>query len=101
MFNCHFELGGRHVAPPPPRGRGISPFLGEALSGDRRMVHEYKGIWPKLGARVYGAEGAQIVGDVGIGDHSSVWYHCVIRGEVYYVHIRHKSTLQDRSIGQG
>ena len=28
------------------------------------MLHEYKGKWPKLGERVYIAEGAQIVGDV-------------------------------------
>ena len=43
------------------------------------MLHEYEGKWPRLGARVYVAEGAQIVGDVEIGDDSSVWYNCVIR----------------------
>ena len=32
------------------------------------MLHEYKGKWPKMGERVYIAEGAQIVGDVEIGD---------------------------------
>src|SRR2546429_7145625 len=54
----------------------------ETLSGERWMLHEYRGKWPKLGTRVYIAEGAQIVGDVEIGDHSSVWYNCVIRGDV-------------------
>jgi len=63
------------------------------------MLHEYKGIWPKLGARVYVAEGAQIVGDVEIGDHSSVWYNCVIRGDVHYVRIGQPTNIQDGSIG--
>ncbi|PYR86877.1 MAG: gamma carbonic anhydrase family protein [Acidobacteria bacterium] len=63
------------------------------------MLHEYKGIWPKLGARVYVAEGAQIVGDVEIGDHSSVWYNCVIRGDVHYVRIGQHTNIQDGSIG--
>jgi hypothetical protein len=53
----------------------------------RRVLHEYKGNWPKLGERVYIAEGAQIIGDVEIGDHSSVWYNCVIRGDVDIIRI--------------
>src|SRR6059058_6103915 len=65
------------------------------------MLHEYKGIWPKLGARVYIAEGAQIVGDVEIGDHSSVWYNCVIRGDVDIVRIGRHTNIQDGSIGHG
>lgn len=63
------------------------------------MLHEYKGKWPKLGERVYIADGAQIVGDVEIGDHSSVWYNCVIRGDVDIVRIGHHTNIQDGSIG--
>lgn len=63
------------------------------------MLHEYKGKWPRLGERVYIAEGAQIVGDVEIGDHSSVWYNCVIRGDVDIVRIGHHTNIQDASIG--
>jgi len=62
------------------------------------MLHEYKGKWPKLGERVYIAEGAQIVGDVEIGDHSSVWYNCVVRGDVHYVRIGSHTNIQDGSI---
>src|SRR4051794_21756588 len=51
------------------------------------MLHEYKGKWPILGERVYIAEGVQIIGDVVIGDHSSVWFNSVIRGDVNYVRI--------------
>src|SRR5947207_12415924 len=45
------------------------------------------------------AAGAQIVGDVEIGDHSSVWYNCVIRGDVDIVRIGHHTNIQDGSIG--
>lgn len=63
------------------------------------MLHEYKGKWPKLGEGVYVAEGAQIVGDVAIGNHSSVWYNCVIRGDVDCIRIGPYTNIQDGSIG--
>jgi carbonic anhydrase/acetyltransferase-like protein (isoleucine patch superfamily) len=63
------------------------------------MLHHYKGKWPKLGKRVYIAEGAQIIGDVEIGDHSSIWYNTVIRGDVYYVRIGKHTNIQDGCIG--
>lgn len=62
------------------------------------MLHEYKGKWPKLGERVFIAEGAQIVGDVEVGDHSSIWYNCVIRGDVHYIRIGRHTNIQDGSI---
>ncbi len=62
------------------------------------MLHEYKGKWPKIGERVYIAEGAQIVGDVVIDDHSSVWYNCVVRGDVHYIRIGKYTNIQDGSI---
>ncbi len=63
------------------------------------MLHEYKGKRPRLGERVYVAEGAQIIGDVEIGDHSSVWYNCVIRGDVNHIRIGKYTNIQDGSIG--
>ena len=63
------------------------------------MLHDYKGNRPKLGERVYVAEGAQIVGDVEIGDDSSVWYNCVVRGDVDIVRIGRYTNIQDGSIG--
>lgn len=62
------------------------------------MLHEYKGKWPRLGERVYVADGAQIIGDVEIGDDSSVWYNCVIRGDVDIVRIGRHTNIQDGSV---
>jgi carbonic anhydrase/acetyltransferase-like protein (isoleucine patch superfamily) len=63
------------------------------------VLHDYRGKRPKLGERVYVAEGAQIVGDVEIGDHSSIWYNCVVRGDVDIVRIGKYTNIQDGSIG--
>ncbi|HLQ78922.1 MAG TPA: gamma carbonic anhydrase family protein [Terriglobia bacterium] len=62
------------------------------------MLLEYKGKRPKLGERVFIAEGAVIVGDVEIGDHSSVWFNSVVRGDVDRIRIGKHTNIQDGSI---
>jgi carbonic anhydrase/acetyltransferase-like protein (isoleucine patch superfamily) len=62
------------------------------------MLLDYKGKVPKLGERVFIAEGAKIIGDVEIGDHSSVWFNTVIRGDVHYIRIGKHTNIQDLSI---
>jgi carbonic anhydrase/acetyltransferase-like protein (isoleucine patch superfamily) len=62
------------------------------------MLLDYKGKLPKLGERVFIAEGAIIVGDVEIGDHSSVWFNAVIRGDVHHIRIGKHTNIQDGSI---
>jgi len=62
------------------------------------MLLEYKGKRPKLGERVFVAEGAVIVGDVVIGDHSSVWFNSVVRGDVDIIRIGVHTNIQDGSI---
>ena len=62
------------------------------------MLLGYKGKLPRLGERVFIAEGAMIVGDVEIGDHSSVWFNSVIRGDVNYIRIGKHTNIQDGSV---
>ena len=62
------------------------------------MLLEYKGKRPKLGERVFVAEGAKVIGDVEIGDHSSVWFNAVVRGDVHYIRIGRHTNIQDGSI---
>ena len=62
------------------------------------MLLEYRGKWPRLGERVFIAEGAKIIGDVEIGDHSSVWFNAVVRGDVDYIRIGKHSNIQDGSV---
>lgn len=53
---------------------------------------------PRLGAGVYLANTAVVVGDVTIGDHSSVWFGSVLRGDINRIEIGHHSNIQDLSI---
>jgi len=59
-----------------------SPPSGHGAVRTRPRIVPYKGIFPTLGDDVYVAPGAWIVGDVQIGDRSSVWFNTVIRGDV-------------------
>jgi carbonic anhydrase/acetyltransferase-like protein (isoleucine patch superfamily) len=62
------------------------------------VLVEYKGKLPKLGERVFIAGGAYIIGDVEIGDHSSVWFNSVVRGDVDYIRIGRHTNIQDGSV---
>ena len=53
---------------------------------------------PVLGKGVYLARTAVVLGDVTIGDHSSVWYNTVVRGDINRIVIGHHSNIQDNSV---
>jgi len=53
---------------------------------------------PKLGAGVYIARGAAVLGAVTIGDHSSVWYNAVLRGDINRIVVGHHSNIQDNAV---
>lgn len=57
----------------------------------------YNGITPKLGEDVYIAPGAWVVGDVVIGERSSIWFNTVVRGDENYVRIGCETNVQDNS----
>ena len=61
------------------------------------MLITYRGVAPKLGKRVYLVDSAQVIGDVEIGDDSSVWFNAVIRGDVNYIRIGSATNVQDNS----
>jgi len=53
---------------------------------------------PSLGEGVYLASSAVVVGDVRIGDHSSVWYHAVLRGDINYIRVGAYTNIQDGAV---
>lgn len=53
---------------------------------------------PQLGNKVYVDESAVVIGDVTIGDDSSVWPQAVIRGDMHRIRIGARSSIQDGSI---
>jgi carbonic anhydrase/acetyltransferase-like protein (isoleucine patch superfamily) len=62
------------------------------------MLRSYKGIIPKVADTAFIADGAHIIGDVQIGEHSSVWFNCVLRGDVSPIRIGENSNIQDGTI---
>jgi carbonic anhydrase/acetyltransferase-like protein (isoleucine patch superfamily) len=61
-------------------------------------IFPYNGIYPQIGKNVFLASGVKIIGDVQIGDGSSVWYNSVIRGDVHYIKIGQSTNIQDCSM---
>lgn len=62
------------------------------------MVGSFQGKWPKLGKNVYIAPTATVVGDVTIGDHSSVWPSAVLRGDMAPIVIGEYTNVQDGAV---
>jgi carbonic anhydrase/acetyltransferase-like protein (isoleucine patch superfamily) len=59
------------------------------------MIRPYKGLLPKLGERVYVDVSAQVIGDVELADHASVWMNAVVRGDVHQIRIGPYTNIQD------
>jgi carbonic anhydrase/acetyltransferase-like protein (isoleucine patch superfamily) len=58
----------------------------------------YHQMSPSLGERVFVADTARVIGDVVIGDDSSVWFGTVIRGDVHHIRIGRRVNIQDLSV---
>lgn len=58
----------------------------------------YLDYWPKLGERVWVDPAATVIGDVSIGDDSSVWPTAVIRGDMHRIRIGARTSIQDGSV---
>jgi carbonic anhydrase/acetyltransferase-like protein (isoleucine patch superfamily) len=65
------------------------------------MIRSYKGVRPTIPATCYIDESAQIIGDVVLGEHASVWMNAVVRGDVHEIRIGAHSNVQDNSVLHG
>lgn len=61
----------------------------------KRMIKKILDFEPKIGKGSFIAETAAVIGDVTIGEKSSVWYSAVIRGDVNKIRIGSKVSIQD------
>lgn len=62
------------------------------------MLRSYKGRMPQIAASAYIDAQAVVIGDVSIGEDSSVWPAAVIRGDVNWIRIGARSNVQDGSV---
>src|SRR5258708_16791512 len=65
------------------------------------MIRSYKGVTPQFPETSYIDDSAQLIGDVIIGEHSSVWMNAVLRGDVQDIRVGHYSNIQDNSVLHG
>jgi gamma-carbonic anhydrase len=70
------------------------------ISPDARVV-PFRGAAPILGESVFLAPFAVVVGDVLLGERSSLWFHAVVRGDVNFVRIGRGVNLQDHAVVHG
>jgi len=59
------------------------------------LVRPFDGKSPRLGARVFVAENATLIGDVELGDDSSIWFGTVLRGDVHRIRVGARTNIQD------
>ena len=62
------------------------------------MIRAFKDILPQIDSSTYVEESANIIGDVVIGEKSSIWFNSVIRGDVNYIRIGSKTNIQDSCV---
>jgi carbonic anhydrase/acetyltransferase-like protein (isoleucine patch superfamily) len=65
------------------------------------MLRSFKGIHPTIPDTCYIDDSAQLIGDVVLGEHASVWMNAVLRGDVHEIRVGAHSNIQDNSVLHG
>ena len=62
------------------------------------MIRPYLDKLPQFDETVFIEDSAQVIGDVVIGSHSSIWFNATVRGDVHYIRIGSHTNIQDNSV---
>ena len=62
------------------------------------MIRAYRGRQPAIAPSAFVDPTAQVIGDVTIGDESSLWMNVIVRGDVHWIRIGHRTNIQDGTI---
>ena len=65
---------------------------------ERGSSYPFRGKSPKIADTAFIAPGARLIGDVEVADRASVWFNCVLRGDVCHIRIGARSNIQDGTI---
>ncbi|OUR80355.1 gamma carbonic anhydrase family protein [Alphaproteobacteria bacterium 46_93_T64] len=63
-----------------------------------KNILTFKGMTPDIAEDVFIAPSADVIGDVVIGARSSIWFNCVVRGDVHSIRIGKGSNIQDGTV---
>jgi carbonic anhydrase/acetyltransferase-like protein (isoleucine patch superfamily) len=85
-----------------PAGFLLATFAVPVLTGSMtdvvKQLETYLRKKPLLGQGVYIAQSAVVIGDVTLGDHSSVWHNAVLRGDINRIVVGHHTNIQDNAV---
>jgi gamma-carbonic anhydrase len=62
------------------------------------MIRAHRGVLPRIAASSYIDPSAQVIGDVVVGERSSVWPNASVRGDVNYIRVGEETNIQDNSV---
>ena len=62
------------------------------------LLLPYRHRWPKVALNAFVAAGSSVIGDVVLGAQSSIWFNCVLRGDVNPIRVGARSNVQDGTI---
>ena len=62
------------------------------------MIRPFRGKRPQIHPTAFIEESAQVIGDVVVGAHSSVWFGAVVRGDVFHIRIGERTNVQDGAV---
>lgn len=71
---------------------------GANVAGTGGLILPYGGVLPTIGRDVFIAPNATVIGNVTIGDGSSVWFNVLIRGDDHWIKIGERTNLQDGTV---
>jgi carbonic anhydrase/acetyltransferase-like protein (isoleucine patch superfamily) len=66
------------------------------MAGEHML--SFGGKSPRVDPTAFVAPGAQLIGNIEIGPEASIWYNCVLRGDVNRIQIGARSNIQDGSV---
>ncbi len=62
------------------------------------MIRPYRSVLPRIHPTAFVDDTAQVIGDVEIGEESSLWMNVVVRGDVNWIRLGRRTNLQDGTI---
>jgi carbonic anhydrase/acetyltransferase-like protein (isoleucine patch superfamily) len=62
------------------------------------VIRAFRGVTPRVHPSAFIDDSAQVIGDVEIGEESSVWMCAVVRGDVHWIRIGRRSNIQDGAV---
>ena len=75
-----------------------SPHSKAVLLWPKNMIRPFRGVHPQVPTSAYVDVSAQVIGDVHLGEQSSIWCNAVLRGDMFYIRIGDRSNIQDNCV---